>query len=154
MSTLLFAMQLREKVWSMSIAQWSRFHFTDYFTLLRTLLSGSINEVDISTPKAFILPLIYILLYKQVLEQAFLDLEKTQCLQCSKLWKQQKTLDYGIPYTKICSPGLTSVRPPMWQAEAVKELTLSASPAKAVGEQTLTLANRRYSMVSQKLSHK
>ena len=35
----------------------------------------------------------------------------------------------------------------MWQAEADKELTLSASPATAVGEQTLTLANRRYSTV-------
>ena len=35
----------------------------------------------------------------------------------------------------------------MWQAEAVKELTLSALPATAVGEQTLTLANRRYSTV-------
>ena len=35
----------------------------------------------------------------------------------------------------------------MWQAEAVKELTLSASPATAVGEQTLTLANRCYSTV-------
>ena len=42
---------------------------------------------------------------------------------------------------------LTPVRPTMWQAEAVKELTLSASPATAVGEQTLTLANRRYSTV-------
>ena len=39
----------------------------------------------------------------------------------------------------------------MWQAEAVKELTLSASPATAVGEQTLTLANRRYSTVYQNL---
>jgi len=36
-------------------------------------------------------------------------------------------------------------RRPMWQA--VKELTLSASTATAVGEQTLTLANRRYSTV-------
>ena len=35
----------------------------------------------------------------------------------------------------------------MWQAKADKELTLSASPATAVGEQTLTLANRRYSTV-------
>ena len=35
----------------------------------------------------------------------------------------------------------------MWQAEADKELTLSAWPATAVGEQTLTLANRRYSTV-------
>ena len=35
----------------------------------------------------------------------------------------------------------------MWQAEADKELTLSASPATAVGEKTLTLANRRYSTV-------
>ena len=33
----------------------------------------------------------------------------------------------------------------MLQAEADTELTLSASPATAVGEQTLTLANRRYS---------
>ena len=36
----------------------------------------------------------------------------------------------------------------MWQAEAVKELTLPASPATAVGEQTLTLANWRYSTVT------
>ena len=35
---------------------------------------------------------------------------------------------------------LTSVRPPMWQAEAVKELTLSASPATAVGQIQLTMA--------------
>ena len=35
----------------------------------------------------------------------------------------------------------------MWQAEADKELTVSAWPATAVGEQTLTLANRRYSTV-------
>ena len=32
----------------------------------------------------------------------------------------------------------------MWQAEAVKELTLSASTATAVGELTLTLAIWRY----------
>ena len=52
-------------------------NFTSLTTsLLRTLLCGSINEVDISTPKAFILPLICILLYKQVLEQAFLDLKE------------------------------------------------------------------------------
>ena len=42
----------------------------------------------------------------------------------------------------------------MWQAEAVKELTLSASPATAVGEQTLTLANRRYSTVHFKCEEK
>ena len=42
---------------------------------------------------------------------------------------------------------LTEFGPPMWQAEADTELTLSASPATAVGEQTLTLANRRYSTV-------
>ena len=43
----------------------------------------------------------------------------------------------------------------MWQAEADEELTLSASPATAVGEQTLTLANRRYSTVveSQDFGH-
>ena len=35
----------------------------------------------------------------------------------------------------------------MWQAEADKELTLSAWPATAVGEQTLTRAKRRYSTV-------
>ena len=35
----------------------------------------------------------------------------------------------------------------MWQAEADTELTLSASPATAVGQLTLTLANWRYSTV-------
>ena len=33
----------------------------------------------------------------------------------------------------------------MWQAEADTELTLSASPAPAVGELALTMANRHYS---------
>ena len=35
----------------------------------------------------------------------------------------------------------------MWQGEADTELTLSASPATAVGQLTLTLANWRYSTV-------
>ena len=38
-------------------------------------------------------------------------------------------------------PGLTSIGPTMWQAEADTELTLSALPATAVGQLTLTLAN-------------
>ena len=41
----------------------------------------------------------------------------------------------------------------MPQAEAVKELTLSAWPATAVGEQALTLANRRYSTVARTQLH-
>ena len=35
----------------------------------------------------------------------------------------------------------------MWQAEADRELTLSASPATAVGQLTLTLANWRIVLV-------
>ena len=35
----------------------------------------------------------------------------------------------------------------MWQAEADKELTLSASPTTAVGQKALALAKRRYSTV-------
>ena len=35
----------------------------------------------------------------------------------------------------------------MWQAEADTELTLSASPATAVGQKALALAKRRYSTV-------
>ena len=35
----------------------------------------------------------------------------------------------------------------MWQAEAETELTLSASPATAVGQKALALAKRRYSTV-------
>ena len=35
----------------------------------------------------------------------------------------------------------------MWQAEADTELTLSASPATAVGQLTLNLVNWRYSTV-------
>ena len=37
-------------------------------------------------------------------------------------------------------PGLTEFGPPMWQAEADNELTLSASPATAVGQILLTMA--------------
>ena len=40
-----------------------------------------------------------------------------------------------------------SIGPPMWQAEADTELTLSAWPVTAVGQLTLTLANGRYSTV-------
>ena len=34
--------------------------------------------------------------------------------------------------------------PPMWQAEADTELTLSASPTTAVGQKALALAKRHY----------
>ena len=37
-------------------------------------------------------------------------------------------------------PGLTPFGPPMWQAEADTELTLSASPTTAVGQKALALA--------------
>ena len=35
----------------------------------------------------------------------------------------------------------------MWQAEADRELTLSASPTTAVGQKALAMAKRRYSTV-------
>ena len=41
--------------------------------------------------------------------------------------------------------GVTPFGPPMWQAEADTELTLSASPTTAVGQKALALAKRRYS---------
>ena len=44
--------------------------------------------------------------------------------------------------------GITPFGPPMWQAEADTELTLSASPTTAVGQKALALAKRRYSTVS------
>ena len=37
--------------------------------------------------------------------------------------------------------------PPMWQAEADTDLTLSASPTTAVVQKALALAKRRYSTV-------
>ena len=37
-----------------------------------------------------------------------------------------------LPYYNVNSPGLTSIGPPIWQAEADRELTVSASPATAV----------------------
>ena len=43
--------------------------------------------------------------------------------------------------------GVTPFSPHIWQAEAYKELTLSASPTTAVGQKALTLPERRYSMV-------
>ena len=45
-------------------------------------------------------------------------------------------------------PGLKPFGPPMWQAEADTELTLSASPTTAVGQKALALAKRRYSTVA------
>ena len=47
----------------------------------------------------------------------------------------------NLQYYNVSSPGLTSIGPPMWQAEADTVLTLSALPATAVGQLTLTLAN-------------
>ena len=46
-----------------------------------------------------------------------------------------------LPYNNANSPGLTPIGPPMWQAEADRKLTLSALPATAVDQLTLTLAN-------------
>ena len=46
----------------------------------------------------------------------------------------------ALPYTKANSPGLTLIGPPMWQAEADTEPTLTASPITAVGQSMLTLA--------------
>ena len=37
----------------------------------------------------------------------------------------------NVPYTNDNSPGLTPIGPPMWQAEADTELTMSASSATA-----------------------
>ena len=46
-----------------------------------------------------------------------------------------------IPWSNAFWPALTPFCPPMWQAEADTELTLSAWPA--VGELALTMANWR-----------
>ena len=45
-------------------------------------------------------------------------------------------------------PGLTEFGPPMWQAEADTEVTLSALPATAVGQILLTMAKFCYYTVS------
>ena len=52
-----------------------------------------------------------------------------------------------VPWSNAFWPGLTPFGPPMWQAEADTELTLSASPTTAVGQKALALAKRRYSTV-------
>ena len=52
-----------------------------------------------------------------------------------------------VPWSNAFWPGLTPFGPPMWQAEADTELTLSASPTTAVGQKVLALAKRRYSTV-------
>ena len=50
----------------------------------------------------------------------------------------------NLPYYHANSPGLTPIGPPIWQAEADTELTMSATPVTAVGQLALTLANWRY----------
>ena len=52
-----------------------------------------------------------------------------------------------LPYSNPDSSGLTQIGPPMWQAEADTQLTLSASPATAVGQSKLTQANLGQSTV-------
>ena len=56
----------------------------------------------------------------------------------------------AIPWSNAFWPGLTPFGPPMWQAEADKELRLSASPTTAAGQKALALAKRRYSTVGLK----
>ena len=46
-----------------------------------------------------------------------------------------------VPWSNAFWPGLTPFGPPMWQAEADKELTLSALPVTAVGQSKLAQAN-------------
>ena len=55
--------------------------------------------------------------------------------------------DTRVPWSNAFWPGLTPFGPPMWQAEADTELTLSASPTTSVGQKALALAKRRYSTV-------
>ena len=57
------------------------------------------------------------------------------------------TLKSSLPWSNAFWPGLTPFGPPMWQAEADTEMTLSASPTTAVGQKALALAKRRYSTV-------
>ena len=52
-----------------------------------------------------------------------------------------------LPWSNAFWPLLTPFGPPMWQAEADTELTLSASPTTEVGQKALALAKRRYSTV-------
>ena len=58
-----------------------------------------------------------------------------------------------VPWSNAFWPGLTPFGPPMWQAEADTELTLSASPTTAVGQKALALAKRRYSTVVKNRQH-
>ena len=57
-----------------------------------------------------------------------------------------------VPWSNAFWPGLTPFGPPMWQAEADTELTLSASPTTAVGQKALALAKRRYSTVLRRVN--
>ena len=52
-----------------------------------------------------------------------------------------------IPWSNAFWPRLMPFGPPMWQAEADTEMTLTASPTTEVGQKELALAQRRYSTV-------
>ena len=67
--------------------------------------------------------------------------------KCSRVFKLINPLKTMLLYYR----GVTPFGPPMWQAEADTELTLSASPPTAVGQKALALAKRRYSTVYQVL---
>ena len=51
-----------------------------------------------------------------------------------------------LPWSNAFWPLLTPFGPPMWQAEADTELTLSASLTTAVGQKALSMAKKRLSM--------
>ena len=63
----------------------------------------------------------------------------------STIW-QSDSGNLFIPWSNAFWPGLTPFGPLLWQAEADRELTLSASPTAVVGEKALALAKRRYSI--------
>ena len=52
-----------------------------------------------------------------------------------------------VPWNNAFLPGLTPLGPPMGQAKADTELTLSTSPTTAVGQKALALDKRRYPTV-------
>ena len=52
---------------------------------------------------------------------------------------QRKLVPFLLRFTNRIWPGLTEFVPPMWQAEADTELTLSAWPATAVGQILFTM---------------
>ena len=74
--------------------------------------------------------------------------EKENLLEINIFIRAPNQTGKSYPLSNAFWPELAPFGPPMWQAEADTEFTMSGSPTTAVGQKALALAKRRYFTVN------